>query len=83
MIKLNSKNKQELIKEAARVSKENPKKYIIAYTIFNEAYCDVLNRLSYKIVDRTKLGGYFINGEFKEFSQKLVTEYQNKGICDD
>jgi hypothetical protein len=83
MIKVKAGNKEELIKEAARLSKETPRKYIIAYTIFNEAYCDILSRLSYKTVDRTKLGGYFINGEFKLFSQKLITEYQNKGICDD
>jgi len=82
-MKVKATNKEELIAEAIRVSKENPEKYVIASTIFNEAYCDLVIRLSYKWVDRTKLGGYFKNGKFNKFSDKLVTEYNNKGICDD
>jgi hypothetical protein len=82
-MKVNASNREELIKEAVRVSKENEGKYIIASTLFSEAYCDVFNRLSYKMVDRTKMGGYFRNGKFHKFSEKLVVEYSNKGICED
>jgi hypothetical protein len=82
-MKVNAKNKEELIKEAVRVSKENPGKYVLASTVFNEAYCDLLSSISYKWVDRTKLGGYFKNGKFVKFSQKLIVQYNNKGLCDD
>lgn len=82
-MKINAKNKEELIKEAIRVSKENPAKYVIASTVFMEAYCDFYKKLSYKMVDRTKLGGYFFNGKFCKFSDKLITQYNNKGICND
>lgn len=79
-MKVAAKTIEQLKAEAAAISRQSPGKPVVAYVVFQQAYVSVLNRITRNTPGDTTLGGYWMSGEFKPFSQKQLIQYQNTGL---
>jgi hypothetical protein len=83
MIKINATNEEELKAAALDFSQKNPRVYVCAFTIFQEAYLKHAKSINYNWIGDTFMGGVWKNGKFVEFSAKHKKDYDNKGLCCD
>lgn len=76
MIRVTATNVAGLKQAASKYSTQHPEMYVMAVTIFNEAYLSAAPRLTVKAPNDTRLGGYWKAGQFKPFSEKQIKAEQ-------